>query len=249
MDEVTASLKSVKLDDCPIIVITKDSNDEIIRCKEHVENHQLLAFDCEGVDLGRCGEISLVQLSTTEQSYLFDVYNVSADHDMILLLKSILENPEVIKIVHDCKMDSDALFHLLNITLVGVHDTQVWDSVINGNEHNLNRTLVSYGCNPNAERDGNVYNVNHAFWATRPLTSRMIEWAGGDVNNLFALQKAQLKKLESMRSLQRLQACTRKSEENAAFLRDKMVKSDRISGRCVGKFIGRGELLLTWHDA
>ena len=30
------------------------------------------------------------------------------------------------KIVHDCRMDSDALFHKLGITLTHVHDTQSW---------------------------------------------------------------------------------------------------------------------------
>jgi polyribonucleotide nucleotidyltransferase len=37
-----------------------------------------------------------------------------------------------------------------------------------------------------------VYRDNHAFWATRPLTSQMLEWASGDVRSLFALQQRQL---------------------------------------------------------
>ena len=44
---------------------------------------------------------------------------------MVELAKEVLEDGGVCKIVHDCKADSDALFHILGINLNNVHDTQV----------------------------------------------------------------------------------------------------------------------------
>lgn len=83
-----------------------------------------------------------------------------------------------------------------------------------------------------------MYDRNVAFWATRPLTARMIEWAAGDVTSLFALHAAQVKKV--MESDRLKEECNAKSENNAAFLRDKIVHPDRINGRNIGRFIGQG---------
>ena len=44
---------------------------------------------------------------------------------VVELAKEVLEDGGVCKIVHDCKADSDALFHILGINLNNVHDTQV----------------------------------------------------------------------------------------------------------------------------
>lgn len=107
-----------------------------------------------GVDLGRSGEICLVQLSTVEQVYLFDVLLLKKEDPLVAFLKTILEDENIIKIIHDVKMAADALFHHLDIRLAGIHDTQCWDAVLHyGREHNLNKTLVSYGCDTNVIRD------------------------------------------------------------------------------------------------
>lgn len=51
---------------------------------------------------------------------------------------------------------------------------------------------MSYNCKQNIERDRNVYKINPAFWATRPMTKYMIDWASGDVFSLFDLRIKQL---------------------------------------------------------
>jgi len=144
----------------------------------------LVALDLEGVDLGRTGQISIVQLSTpTSCCYLIDILNAKGrDDPLILWLRTLLEDASVTKIIHDCRMDSDALFHLFEIELVNVHDTSCFHHAISGIVNvNLNDTLRHNKLRPNVVRDGSVYRTNHAFWATRPLTSTMIEWASGDV--------------------------------------------------------------------
>ncbi|KAJ1482847.1 ribonuclease H-like domain-containing protein [Baffinella frigidus] len=82
-------------------------------CRSALSGHKLLALDCEGVNLGRRGEISLIQLATPEECFLLDVQDAPRTADVVALAKEILEDESVCKIIHDCKADSDALSHLL----------------------------------------------------------------------------------------------------------------------------------------
>ena len=104
-------------------------------------------------------------------------------------------------------------------------------------------------------RDSGVYRTNHRFWATRPMTKTMIEWASGDVRSLFELYEAQVSRASPAKKIQ----CKAASDENAAYLRrmvvnvsdlftrnfqfDKMLISHRfgtlLSPSKIGRFIGR----------
>ncbi len=47
------------------------------------------------------------------------------DLDIVKELKSLMENSSVVKVIHDCRQDSAALFYQLQIRLDNVFDTQV----------------------------------------------------------------------------------------------------------------------------
>ena len=148
----------------------------------------LIALDAEGVDLSREGVISIVQLATRQQCFILDVLGKGPDDPLVVWLRAVLEDTSITKIIHDCRMDSDAFQHHLAICLSGVHDTACWHQVLTGIEdQNLNNTLAQNTLRPNAMRDNSVYNVNPAFWATRPLTPQMLAWASGDLASLFDL--------------------------------------------------------------
>ena len=68
-------------------------------------------------------------------------------------------------------------------------------------------------------RDSGVYRTNHRFWATRPMTKTMIEWASGDVRSLFELYEAQVSRASPAKKIQ----CKAASDENAAYLRRMVV--------------------------
>jgi len=148
----------------------------------------------------------LVQLAVLvdgekSQCFLFDVLRQTKndpstmDDPIIPFLREILESDSVLKIIHDCRMDADALHHLLDIKLANVHDTSAWHYKLTGNQDvNLNDMLQSNGLKPNVVRDGEIYRTNHAFWATRPLTERMITWAAGDVSLMFKVHALQVDK-------------------------------------------------------
>ena len=151
----------------------------------------VIALDVEGVDLCRAGKICLVQLATENECVVIDT--LEADTALIDWLRVLLESDTIVKVTHDCRMDSDALFHILHIELVNVHDTSQWHRAITCEEDkNLNAVLMHNGLSPNVVRDSRVYNANHAFWATRPLTPTMLKWASGDVGLLLELRKRQM---------------------------------------------------------
>src|SRR5205823_5842842 len=45
--------------------------------------------------------------------------------EFVACLRAVLENENCVKVLHDCRQDSAALFHQLGITLKNVVDTQV----------------------------------------------------------------------------------------------------------------------------
>eukprot|EP00798_Chlamydomonas_sp_ICE-L_P005040 gene5040-34829_t len=176
------------------VVVVSDVSQLSLQAIHSLRASTRLAMDCEGVKLCREGEICLVQLASPEGiCFLFDVDKKVRTQGVIELLKELLESPNIIKVVHSCGMDSDALWYLLGIRLTAVHDTQAWDDVISGStvKNNLNNTLLSFGCAPNPVRNSDAYRINNAFWATRPLQPWMIEWASGDVHSLLELQEKQ----------------------------------------------------------
>jgi len=201
-----------------------------------------IVFDSEGVDLCREGTISIVQLATRKHCFVLDVQGKGAKDPMVIWLRTVLEDERVTKIIHDCRMDSDALLHILSIRLTNVHDTTCWHSAITNDENkSLNNVLTHNGLQPNTHRDSSVYKNNHAFWAERPLTDCMLERAAGDVSTLFALYDKQLQTVESSPAAQKLRGkATTLSQAYVTFARSARVEWISVDKSHVKSFIGEG---------
>lgn len=85
----------------------------------------VISVDCEGINLGIKGELTLVEIGTIHgEAFIFDVLqcpNIMNEGG----LKALLENDKVIKIIHDCRNDSVNLFIQFKVLLRNVFDTQV----------------------------------------------------------------------------------------------------------------------------
>eukprot|EP00934_Nitzschia_sp_Nitz4_P008557 Nitzschia sp. Nitz4//scaffold108_size72880//26120//26963//NITZ4_005812-RA/size72880-processed-gene-0.50-mRNA-1//-1//CDS//3329532660//8547//frame0 len=155
-------------------------------------------------------------------------------------LKRLFESEEVTKVIHDCRMDCDALHHLFDIHLENVHDSSCYQYVISGASNvSLNDTLRLYGIEVNDVRDKSVYKGNPAFWATRPLTSKMTSWASGDVDKLLALASKQVARLEARgeSSVERAKKASKAATTLAAHM--KLARKLYCKGN-IGRFIGKG---------
>ncbi|KAL6073289.1 piRNA biogenesis protein EXD1-like [Balamuthia mandrillaris] len=179
----------------PVVLVTT-----LQECKaavKELQQHKVLAVDCEGVNLGRNGQLTLVQVGTEVKVFLFDLLergmpplspsellhtdekepdpepeqtqpstekgkeeqqetnekkeeeNVTEKEEEKVKaaeednrwkegekdkadtffaeggLKALLEDEHILKVFHDCRGDSDALFHQFQVALHPVFDTQV----------------------------------------------------------------------------------------------------------------------------
>ena len=159
-----------------------------------------------------------------------------ADDEILRAAKDLLKDSKIAKVIHDCRMDTDALFHVYGIELNNIHDTSRYHAEIAGSEDkSLNGVLEYNGIQTNATRDKNVYTANPNFWATRPLTRQMIEWASSDVDRLIDVVE---KQVERLGSLQINRAATR-SQESVKFAREKEVTSGLVVTTNIERFIGQ----------
>ncbi|XP_066251483.1 egalitarian protein homolog isoform X1 [Euwallacea similis] len=155
----------------------------------------IVGFDCEGINLGVKGQLTLLQIATTAGFvYVFDL--ISCPQMIDAGLRKILESPEVIKIVHDCRNDSVNLFRQFNISLKCVFDTQAAHAVLTFQETGrpvykaksvaLNALCEIYGApvNPMKDQLKNIYRRDQKYWSRRPLTREMILYASADVLSL-----------------------------------------------------------------
>jgi len=89
------------------------------------EERVIISFDCEGVSLGSKGQLTVIEIGTIRgEAFIFDLQQCP---QMVLDggLKELLEDENVIKIIHDCRNDSFNLYSQYNILLRNVFDTQV----------------------------------------------------------------------------------------------------------------------------
>ncbi|KAL7484944.1 hypothetical protein ACHAW6_010560 [Cyclotella cf. meneghiniana] len=192
-----------------------------------------VAFDCEGVNLSRLGTLELVTICfPTKEVFLIDF---QAPCSIVVdCVKRLFESQDITKIIHDCRMDCDALFHLRGIRVNNIHDTSCFHEAETGMENkNLNDVLAYNNIPPNPVRDKDVYKLNPNFWATRPMKQTMIEWASSDVDKLFNLANKQLSRIPL-----KLKAKAHAKSEDYSRIVVGMKVCDKLKVRNPGLFIG-----------
>jgi len=195
------------------------------------ETAKRVAFDCEGVALCRLGSVEIVSVCfPTLNVYLVD-FGGTVCPEIMKSVTDLFESSSVTKVIHDCRMDCDALYHLHGIRVKNVHDTSCFHIV---EDSNLNDVLSYNGMSINSARDNSVYKRNPRFWCTRPLTTTMVEWASSDVKSLFALADAQLSR---MTSASKSAAMAKSSQYSNTICGMKVCRG--LSVRNPGLFIGR----------
>lgn len=215
-------------------VISEWSDQDAAELLESFLGEKVIALDVEGCYLSRLGNISIVQVATNARCYIFDVFSKNGDHPLVMWLRDLLENEAVVKVVHDCRWDSDALFHHLGIRLSNVHDTSCWHRFISQvPDVSLNDVLSFYGLPGNIGRDKTVYERYEDFWAERPLTEQMIAWASGDTRELINVHSQQIDRASESDAERAKQASNGYLED----ARSAQVITMRVSNP--GKFIGR----------
>ena len=102
--------------------------DSFSRAVEILDGGCLVGLSGEGRSLGRDGTLSWLGLATAEEVFLFDIISLGSDA-FKYGLKSIIEDRNIIKVVHDSRFLADCLHHQFDVSVVNVYDTMVGDYV------------------------------------------------------------------------------------------------------------------------
>lgn len=193
------------------------SLEECIRAVEVLYTNDRIAVDCEGVLLSRTGRLCLLQLAAPDAIYIIDLVGNEPNGTQYAQslfhkggLKRLLEDSEVVKVMHDCRHDSDALYHQFGVKLGPVIDTQVAFSVlrrVRGMEEGLPvslRTLLKkfqYASEGDLELKTSVKESikgDDGFWLKRPLSERALCYARFDVEHLLKIAHVLAKLISSV---------------------------------------------------
>ncbi|CAN8062826.1 unnamed protein product [Agarophyton chilense] len=162
-----------------------------------------VAVDCEGVALSRTGRLCLLQVASPHHVFVFDLVSSQPAHAENMFqqggLKQLLENRDVYKVMHDCRNDSDALYHQFGVKLGPVIDTQVVFAVLRtvrgmpqGLPVSLKTLLKKFTsvteqdlCMKNAIKTS--MKGDDDFWYRRPLSPQALQYARLDVQHLLSI--------------------------------------------------------------
>eukprot|EP01041_Mallomonas_annulata_P002830 gene2830-5558_t len=203
MEKLIESLSSVKLDDSRATSREYTTSYSLVQNDAELDFFLLstkdktsLAFDVEGNNLSRLGLPTLVSIGVCEgdevKVFIFDLLRSNVKE--IDVLKHILEDGNVEKIVHDCRQDSDALYTFHAITICGLFDTSVAQTVVSGDIKRLSLSdcLTRNGSSVRRREQKfshDFYSRNPNYWGIRPVTEQMLQYAADDIYQLFELRE------------------------------------------------------------
>lgn len=188
-----------------------------------------IAFDMEGVKLGRHGETCFMQIRDliNKKTYLIDIQTLQSAAFLTCPengsnLRSILCDPQVLKLIFDCRQDCDALFWLHGIDARGVIDLQ-YMKMLSMSHQRTHRPSYNITMEDNGALTGTewiewcaIKNVlqhkRFEVFKQRPLPSVYASYAVNDVKYHHRLYK-NLKRLLSKRAMQLAIQWTEKETE------------------------------------
>ncbi|KAM9239211.1 LOW QUALITY PROTEIN: piRNA biogenesis protein EXD1 [Leptosomus discolor] len=93
----------------------------------HLKQQCVVSLAGEGVNLCRHGKLSWLEIAT-KSIFLFDIF-LLGPQAFKNALQMVLEDKNILKVMHDCRWNSDCPFHQYSVLLFSVFDTQVADAL------------------------------------------------------------------------------------------------------------------------
>jgi hypothetical protein len=166
--------------------------------KQHL---YLVSFDIEGVNLGREGKITLLQIGTSQHRvFCFDV--LALGNALFQYLKPIFESESICKLCYDCRTDGDVLKTMHGVNLKCVYDIQVLYTFLFQKEGDpflkgLYHVLKSPGIigDKNSKRvmrykkeiKDSLQNVGTEIFLQRPVSKELLTYCVSDVVYLYKM--------------------------------------------------------------
>lgn len=209
-----------------VLVETEDQGMDAMR---YIRSQRILVVDCEGTRLGRAGTLTLIQVAIPSRiAFIFDVLTPQLKELFFEKcgLRKVLESKLYLKIFHDCRSDSDALFHHAKVKLNNVFDTQIANALIS--KFVYGNIPIPAGLNAIAHKyaEGAVHatkevmhkamSEDETFWEKRPIQKTALEYASTDVLILVSAYERMIKNMNPKMRLE----CLANSGIYVASIRD-----------------------------
>ncbi|KAF4678109.1 exonuclease 3'-5' domain containing 1 [Perkinsus chesapeaki] len=160
---------------------------------------EVIGVDCEGVMLGRFGQLCTIQIATElGHAFMFD----ACRDGVVQSLGPLLSDSSVLKVFHDCREDSSALYHQHDIALDCVFDTQATMLVGDRMDHQtgywelVRQVLFDGQEDVSHESLGDEPSIKTLMaedpqvWRRRPLSKTLVEYALSGCLHLIPLYRA-----------------------------------------------------------
>ncbi len=136
--------------------------------------------------------LALLQVNDEEEIYLIDAIKIRDPGKHA----SFLFSDSVVKILHSCKEDLEAIFAWTNKELVNIFDTQIANSFLDGEYTIGYQGLVEQELGIVLDK-----NETRSNWIRRPLSDSQLKYAALDVEYLIHLYKFQKEELSKSNKL------------------------------------------------
>ncbi|ELU15581.1 hypothetical protein CAPTEDRAFT_220187 [Capitella teleta] len=170
----------------------------------------IISIAAEGIRIGRNGTLAWLQMATRQHVMLFDM-KALGPRAFEEGIRYLLEEPTILKIIHDCRGLSDLLHHIYKIRLVNIFDTQVADAVIEFNKKGtwpeytnpLNKCILMFLDVDISEisifrKHAETYEADQSVWLRRPLPPPALDYL---VKSVRCLRELRLVLMERMLSV------------------------------------------------
>ena len=153
-----------------------------------LRNHNVIGIDTESNNLHAYQDrVCLIQISTPSDVFIVDplaMENVGA-------LGNILEDPNIIKIIHGCDYDLRSLNRDYGFDIYNVFDTELAARFLGIQSSNLGNVIEHFlGVKIKKSRS-----IQKSDWGYRPLSERALEYAASDALYLHELYEVMRNKL------------------------------------------------------
>ncbi len=137
--------------------------------------------------------LALLQVNDEDETFLIDALKIPDPEEHA----SFLFNSSVIKILHSCKEDLEAIYSWTNQEMVNIFDTQISEAFLGGDYSISYQGLVE-------NRLGIILDKKEtrSNWTRRPLSNSQLKYAALDVEYLIYLYKEQKKELKDSNKLE-----------------------------------------------
>ena len=135
-----------------------------------------IAVDVEHSSKSYEGFTCLLQFSSRSKDYIVDVFPI---WENVNKLKTVMENPSIVKVMHGAEMDTKWLQRDFNIHIHNLFDTYRAARVL-GTQRLSYAFLLTHYCNVTTDK---TYQT--ADWRQRPLSTEMLHYARLDTHYLL----------------------------------------------------------------